>query len=129
MQTSEVEIQQEPLGPNTAVRVRGTVNMENSPKLRNVLKKLADGKTPGVIVSFEGAQGVDTSGLATLVECSQNMQAYGGRLLVAALNSHLADAYSLVDIEGAFAIFDTEGDAAEALKADHPKEAEQDAAT
>ena len=61
MQTSEVEIQQEPLGPNAAVRVRGTVNMENSPKLRNVLKKLADGKTPGVIVSFEGAQGVDTS--------------------------------------------------------------------
>ena len=123
MQTSEVEIQQEPLGPNTVVRVRGTVNIENSPKLRDVLKNLADGKAPGVIVGLEGARAVDTSGLATLVECSQNMQAYGGRLLVAGLNSHLADAYSLASIEGAFAAFDTEGEAAEALKADHPEEA------
>lgn len=132
MHSGEVEIQQEQIGANAMVRVRGTVNMENSPKLRDVLKRLAHGKTPGVIVSFEGARTVDTSGLATLVECSQNMQAYGGRLLVAGLNSQLADAYSLADIEGAFAAFGTEEEAAEALKAQDPQEAQtheqQDAA-
>jgi len=123
VQTGEVEIRQEPLGANTVVRVSGTVTIENSPKLREVLKKLTDAEAPGVIVSFEGAQVVDTSGLATLVECSQNMRAYGGRLHVAGLNSHLADAYSLAEIEGAFATSDTEAEAAEALKTNHPDEA------
>lgn len=133
MRSGEVEISQEQTDGNAAVRVRGTVSMENSPALRNVLQRLVKGKAPAIIVCFEGTDHVDTSGLATLVECSQNMQVYGGRLLVAGLNSQVADAYSLSEVEGAFSVFDTEAEAAAALKGHKPQQAEvqerQDAET
>ena len=111
MRMGRIDMEQDWTGPNAVLRVRGTVHIENSFELRNVLQRLVRKQTPAIVVSFEKAERVDTSGLATLMECAGDMQAYGGRLLVSGLNSQVADAYSLAQAAEAFPVLETVAEA------------------
>jgi len=111
MREAEVLIEHETVGQACVVRLRGAVHMGNSPEVRKVLQHYVKKRTPAILVSLGETQYVDTSGLATLVECAQNMRRYGGRLLVAGLNAQVADAFSLAQIEEFFSVFPTEADA------------------
>ncbi len=115
MRTEEVNIAEANLRGVPVVRFSGSIHLKNSPGIRKALKKLTAQKSPALIVSLDATRYVDTSGLATLVECAQNMRNYGGQLAVVGLSAQVADAFSVAQLEGIFSVFKTEAEAAEHL--------------
>jgi anti-anti-sigma factor len=95
------------------VRLSGSITMDNSPEVRKALKELARRAPPVLIVSLDGTRYVDTSGLATFIECARRMRTYGGKLAVVGLSEQVADAFSITQLEGIFAVFGTEAEALE----------------
>ncbi len=115
MRTGKVEIETEKAGNYTVVRLRGYVHVENSPAVRKVLQRLVQKRTPGIVVSLEGTHHMDASGLATLLECSEAMRRHGGKLLVVGLDTQVADAFSLAQLQDSLRIFKTEAEALEGI--------------
>jgi len=113
MQSGELEIERQDVGMCVVVRVRGSVHLGNSHELRRALQRVLKRKAPAVLVSLDAVDRVDTSGLATIVECAQAMQRYGGKLAVSGLSHGMTDKLSLAQVKGLFPAPETE---AEALK-------------
>jgi len=111
-----MELQEQNVGGAFVVRVRGAVHMGNSPRLRIVLTRILKRRPPAVLVSLDRVRNVDTSGLATLVECAQRLERQGGRLLVAGLKPTMTDSLSLAQVKGVFPVFPTEAEALEQLR-------------
>ena len=65
------------------LRPQGVVDCQTSPLLRKVLRRWVRKRVPGVVVSLKEVEHLDTSGVATLIESHEEMQGYGGRLLLA----------------------------------------------
>ena len=115
MKRGALDFKQETVGHFTVLRVSGAVDTENSPELRKALQHLVKKRVRAVVLSLEGADRVDTSGVATLIECAQMMSQYGGKMLVSGLNEQVANAFALVQTERMLSIFDTEAEALAAL--------------
>jgi len=111
MQTGRLEITEEQVGNARVVRVLGSIHLGNSPELRNVLQRLVKEGAAAVVVSLDGADRVDTSGLATFVESAQEMHGRGGRLIVSGLNEEMTDTLSLQQVRSVFPILPTEAEA------------------
>ena len=97
------------------VRLGGSIVIENSPDVRTALQGLVHDKAKAIVLSLEGAERVDTSALATFIECARAVGQYGGKLLVAALNERATDTFSLAQVGGAFLTFETEAEALASL--------------
>ena len=111
-----MDVTREKIDGGVLLRVGGTVDIETSPVLRNDLQQLLKEGARTIVVSLEGADRVDTSGLATLVECAGRLSAAGGRLLAVGLRAKATDTHSLARIEGTLAMFDAEAEALANLK-------------
>ena len=111
MKAGELDIEQQKVGRSVILRVRSAIDLENSPRLRELLQRLAAKKPPAMVLSLEAAGSVDTSGLATFVECAQGMRRYGGRLLVCGMGKGVTDTLSLAQVKGVLTTFDSEAEA------------------
>ena len=115
MHTDEVTIENAILRGIPVIRLSGSIHLENSPRVRNALRALVKRRSRALIVGLDGTRYVDASGLATFVECAQNMRSYGGRLAVVGLTAQVADAFAIAQLEGIFSVFSTEGEAVKHL--------------
>lgn len=86
------------------VQVAGEVDMRSSPELRAVLVELVKSKTPQVIVNLQGVTYIDSSGLATLVECLQGTSRYKGSLLLVGVNESIYPVFELARLDRVFEI-------------------------
>ena len=111
MTAGRLDIENQKVGNSVILRVRNAIDLENSPRLRELLRGLVAKKTPAIILSLEAAGHVDTSGLATFVECAQSMRRYNGRLLVSGIGNGVTDTLSLGQLKGVLTTFGTEADA------------------
>lgn len=110
------------IGGATIVDVSGEVDMHNSPELRKVLKRLVSAKRQHIIVNLSVLDYIDSSGLATLVECLQGTMKNGTKLTLYGLNPRIKNIFTLARLEQVFRICQTEQ---EALSADSAGKAEQ----
>jgi len=115
MRAEDVAIESASVKGIPVVRLDGPVDLDNSPSLRKALKKLVGRRLPALIVSVGRESRLDTSALATLVECAHDMGRSEGRLAVVGLSTQATDAFSMAQLEGIFLIFDSEAEAAESL--------------
>ncbi len=111
MRSGKLEITHEDAGPVAVLRVRGSVDLESSPELRIALQSLLKVKPPVLVVNLDEADYVDTSGLATFVDCAQEMRRYGGKLMVSGLEEKKTDTLSLAQVRGALSMFRSEAEA------------------
>jgi anti-sigma B factor antagonist len=98
------------------VSITGDIDLETSPKLRDHLKPFSSAKTPALLLDFTGVNYIDSSGLATLIEYFQAVQAFKGKLALAALSPRVKNVFEIVRLEQIFSIHPDVPSALAALK-------------
>ena len=94
------------------VALSGEVDMSTSPEARRTFLELVGKKTPKILVDLSQVTWMDSSGIATLVECYKNTRDYGGKLRLFSLNENIKDEFVLTKLD---TIFDIKGSEQEAL--------------
>ena len=103
------------------IRLSGEIDLQHSPKLRQLLQSKVCTKTPIILLDFTDVKYIDSSGLATLVEYYKNSRSYSGRLAVAGLSNRVRSIFDLVRLGEVFGIFPTVTEARAALLLEPPK--------
>jgi anti-sigma B factor antagonist len=97
-----MEITREEREGAVVVKLKGEVDMRSSPELRAALVALTKQKTPTVVVSLAEASYVDSSGIATLIECLKNVHHYQGRFLLVGVNDDIYPVFELAHLTQVF---------------------------
>jgi len=89
------------------IKLSGEIDLQHSPKLRQLLQSKVCLKAPVILLDFTDVKYIDSSGLATLVEYYKNARNYSGRLAVAGLSNRVRSIFDLVRLGEIFGIFAT----------------------
>ncbi len=100
-----MEVRVEDRNAAKVVLVKGDVDMGSSRKLREVLKDLTSKKTKRIVIHLKDMPYIDSSGLATLVECFRETQKYKGELRLAELTTNVREVFRLARLDTVFPIF------------------------
>ena len=98
----------------TIVHLVGEVDLNVSPKLRSRLKELTSQRKALVIIDMASVPYIDSSGVATLVECLQSVSRYHGVLRLCSLTKRASGVFEISRLDTVFRIYPT---LEEALKA------------
>ena len=112
-----MEVSAHNLDKGVKIEIAGEVDMHNSPGLREKLLEAAERKSPLVMVDLAGVDYIDSSGLATLVECLQHMAAYGGKLALVGARKTTLDVFAIARLDTVFNFYASQE---EALGAESP---------
>lgn len=93
------------------VRVMGEVDMRNAPVLRKSLQELVESRSPFIVVNLSRVSYIDSAGIATLVECMQQVGRYKGVFRIAETGPETLEIFKLAKLDEIFSIFDTEKEA------------------
>lgn len=106
-----MEVEQRKTDQSVILRVSGEVEMKSSPELRRHLVALVGEKAPWIIINLEDVTYIDSSGLATIVECLQGVKKYSGRLSLIGMNDNIKDIFVMTRLDTIFEVFESEADA------------------
>ena len=106
-----MEVKNREVDGKIIVDVSGDVDMKTSRLLQKSLKELVGAKISPIIVNLEKVSYMDSSGLATLVECLQGVRTYKGQLRLFGLSQNLKEVFKIVKLDSIFSIFSSENDA------------------
>ena len=106
-----MEVTSHQLDRGVKIVVSGEVDMRNSAGVRDELLMAVEQKAPLVIVDLSEVKYIDSSGLATLVECLQNMADYGGKLVLIGASKSAKDVFSIARLDKVFSFCDSEEEA------------------
>jgi anti-sigma B factor antagonist len=98
------------------VRLSGEIDLQHSPKLRQLLQGKAAARPRALLLDFSDVRYIDSSGLATLVEYYKNSRAYSGRLAVAGLSNRVKSIFDLVRLGEVFGVYGSLAEAEAALR-------------
>jgi anti-anti-sigma factor len=99
-------------GRAAIVQVSGDIDLYSSTKLRQVvLEAFDDPQVPRVILDFKGVNHLDSSGVATLVECLQRSRQSRRPLSLCDLKEAPRRVLELTRLSKVFEVFDNLGDA------------------
>jgi len=98
------------------VSITGDIDLETSPQLREFLKTKSAAKTPFLLLDFGGVNYIDSSGLATLIEYFQAVQAVHGKLALVSLSPRVKNVFEIVRLEQIFSLYPDIPSALAALK-------------
>jgi anti-sigma B factor antagonist len=93
------------------IEISGEVDMHNSPDVRAKLLEAARRKVRLVVVNLGKVKYIDSSGLATLVECLQYMADYGGKLALVGASKSTRDVFAIARLDKVFSFYDSEDEA------------------
>ncbi len=94
-----MEIHNIPIDGGVKVVPMSDVDMTSSVDLRKVLQKLVRQKPKKLIVSLENVEYIDSSGLATLIECMQECLKYKGSFRLVISNSKIMEVFRLARLD------------------------------
>jgi anti-sigma B factor antagonist len=106
---------EESLDELVLIKLSGEIDLQHSPKLRQLLQDKITARTRNLVLDFSEVRYIDSSGLATLVEYYKNARPYAGRLAVAEPTLRVRSIFDLVRLGEIFGIFATVAEAREAL--------------
>ena len=107
-----IDIEERPKA--TIVHLKGEVDLNVSPKLRAQLKELTGRRLPLIVIDMSAVPYIDSSGVATLVECLQSVSRYKGQLRLASLTPRASGVFEISRLDTVFAIYKTVEEALEA---------------
>ena len=97
------------------IKLTGEIDLQHSPKLRQLLQSKVCFKAPVILLDFTEVKYIDSSGLATLVEYYKSARSYSGRMDVARLSNRVRSIFDLVRLGEVFGVFATLEEARNAL--------------
>ena len=89
------------------IKLSGEIDLQHSPKLRQLLQSKVCLKAPVILLDFTEVKYIDSSGLATLVEYYKSARSYSGRMAVAGLSNRVRSIFDLVRLGEIFGVFAT----------------------
>jgi len=99
------------------VDASGEIDMNSSPKLRSECQKMFKQKDPKVLLNFTAVEYIDSSCIATLIECMEEMEKYKGRMAIFGTQRATRVAFEIARMDKIFKFYDTEGEALKAIGA------------
>ena len=92
------------------MKLKGDVDMNTSVDVRNSLAEVFKQASQGMralLIDLSQVRYMDSSGIATLVECMQNCMKKGARLRLCDLSPSVRDVFELARLSSVFEIFPT----------------------
>ena len=111
-----VEITMEKISAGHLMRLKGDVDMNTSPDVRNGLGEVfKQAGSKALVINLSGVRYMDSSGIATLVEAMQNCMKKGMKLRLAELSPSVRDVFELARLSSIFEIFSSVNEATAGL--------------
>lgn len=89
-------------GQRTTVTINGTITFKNSNELRVVLVELSKKKIKEIYIEMKGVDYLDSSAIATFIECLKLTKSYGGALVFSNLNETCKDIFMIARLDKIF---------------------------
>ena len=86
----------------TTVTINGTITFKNSNELRVVLVELSNKKIKEIYIEMKGVDYLDSSAIATFIECLKLTKLYGGALIFSNLNETCKDIFMIARLDKIF---------------------------
>jgi anti-sigma B factor antagonist len=93
-----------PDAPNV-LPLTGEIDLHVSPRVAASLNAIIQQKPGRVVVDLSGVSYIDSSGLAVLIEGMQNVEAYGGKFVLAGLQENVRPIFEIARLDQVFIIF------------------------
>jgi anti-sigma B factor antagonist len=103
------------LEPNLLV-LGGEIDLHESPQVKQGINQLLKHRPPRVYIDLSRVTYIDSSGLATLIEAMQQINAYGGHLALFGIHDTVAAIFHIAQLDQVFRIFPDQVAAREALE-------------
>jgi anti-sigma B factor antagonist len=85
--------------------LEGEIDLHVSPRIAAALAAMIEQKPPRLVVDLSAVTYIDSSGLAVLIEGMQNVEAYGGKFILAALRENVRPIFEIARLDQVFIIF------------------------
>lgn len=85
--------------------LEGDIDLHRSPEVKETIAPLIAQKTPRILLDLSGVSYIDSSGLATLIETLQRIQAYGGKLGLFGLRENVRTVFEIARLDQIFSLF------------------------
>lgn len=93
-----------PDSPNV-LPLEGEIDLHVSPRISAALGAMIDQKPPRLVVDLSNVTYIDSSGLAVLIEGMQNVEAYGGKFILAGIQDNVRPIFEIARLDQVFIIF------------------------
>ncbi len=102
-----MNIKTEKINDVVLVILAGELNMDNSNLLRDTFKNILKGMDHKILVDLEKLSFMDSSGIATLIELSQNLVKVKGNMRLCRVNKQITGVLEITKVHKLFNIFET----------------------
>ncbi len=91
--------------PPNVLPLDGEIDLHVSPNVASSLRAIIESKPPRVVVDLARVTYIDSSGLAVLIEGMQNVEAYGGKFVLAGIQENVRPIFEIARLDQIFLIF------------------------
>ena len=102
-----MEVRYEERDSGRLVTLEGDVDMGSSRDLRRVFQDLWGSKVSPIVVDLGEVPYIDSSGLATLVECFKEVGKYKGKFVLAGMTQNVREVFRLARLDTVLTIRDS----------------------
>ena len=93
-----------PDAPNV-LPLEGEIDLHVSPRISASLGAIIEQKPQRIVVDLSKVSYIDSSGLAVLIEGMQNVEAYGGKFILAGIQENVKPIFEIARLDQVFIIF------------------------
>jgi anti-sigma B factor antagonist len=93
-----------PDAPNV-LPLEGEIDLHVSPRISTALGVMIEQKPQRLVVDLAKVTYIDSSGLAVLIEGMQNVEAYGGKFILAGIQENVKPIFEIARLDQVFIIF------------------------
>jgi len=85
--------------------LEGEIDLHVSPRVSASLGAMIEKKPQRLVVDLSKVSYIDSSGLAVLIEAMQNVEAYGGKFMLAGIQDNVKPIFEIARLDQVFLIF------------------------
>ena len=85
--------------------LEGEIDLHVSPRISAALAALCEQKPQRLVIDLSKVTYIDSSGLAVLIEGMQNVEAYGGKFILAGIQENVKPIFEIARLDQVFIIF------------------------
>ena len=85
--------------------LQGEIDLHVSPRISTALGAMIEQKPERLVVDLSAVTYIDSSGLAVLIEGMQNVEAYGGKFILAGIQDNVRPIFEIARLDQVFMIF------------------------
>ncbi len=91
--------------PPNVLSLKGEIDLHVSPSIASSLAAMIEEKPARLVVDMSDVTYIDSSGLAVLIEAMQNIEAKGGKFMLAGLQPNVRPIFEIARLDQVFMIY------------------------